>query len=343
MGLPPQRAEIGARRGIRETGYLSVFEKETRDCPGAVVSTPGLVLERYTPGVFEAQSGRSVFFKRTDRPLFLSAGEGDAAMKLELRHVACGYQKQPPILRDVHFAVETGQICCLLGPNGVGKTTLFKTILGLLPPLEGSVYLDGRDTAGWSAARLARYVAYVSQFHTPPFPYKVREVVLLGRISQAGYFGTASQRDWEIAEQAMEDMGVRHLRDVPYTDISGGERQLVMLARALAQQPRWLVMDEPTANLDFGNMVRVVRCIRGLRDRGYGVIMTTHSPDQAFLCEAQVALLQRGRPVCYGPAHQVITEKNMRDAYGVGVKIVEFFDGGGHLMRLCSPRMDEDK
>jgi iron complex transport system ATP-binding protein len=259
-------------------------------------------------------------------------------MELQLRGVACGYTT--PILNNISFSVQTGQICCLLGPNGVGKTTLFKTILGLLKPLSGHVFMDGEDTARFSARVAARDMAYVSQFHTPPFPYKVREVVLLGRLSQVGYFGKVSAHDQEIAERAMEDMGILHLRDTVYTDISGGERQLVMIARALAQEPKFLIMDEPTASLDYGNMVRVVAKIRALKSRGIGVILTTHSPDQAFLYESQVALLRRGGEVVFGPAAEVINERNMRDAYGIETKIVEFFDATGRLVRMCSPLLD---
>lgn len=241
------------------------------------------------------------------------------------------------MLSDVSFTVEPGDICCLLGPNGVGKTTLFKTILSLIKPLEGQVFMNGETIKGWSAARLSKHMAYVSQFHTPPFPYKVREVVLLGRVSQAGYFGKVSNLDYEIAEAAMADMGITHLRDIVYTDISGGERQLVMIARALAQEPQLLVMDEPTANLDYGNMVRVLGKIRSLRDKGYGIILTTHSPDQAFMCESTVVLLQRGGPLKFGFAADVINEKNMREAYGIGVKVIEFFDAHNRLVRMCSP------
>lgn len=261
-------------------------------------------------------------------------------MKLELRNVACGYEKGHAILREVNFSVEAGDICCLLGPNGVGKTTLFKTILNLLHPLKGTIHLDGENTARWSAVKMAQNMAYVSQFHNPPFPYKVKDVVLLGRINSVGYFGRPSEMDYEIAEAAIADMGITHLRNIPYTDISGGERQLVMIARALAQEPKILVMDEPTANLDYGNMIRVISKIRGLKDKGYGIIMTTHSPDQAFLCESTVALLQRGAPLLFGYVAEVITEKNLRDAYGVSVKVIEFFDTNNRLVRMCSPLLD---
>ncbi len=269
------------------------------------------------------------------------AERNHGSMRLQLTNVDCGYAGFDPILRGVSFSVESGQICCLLGPNGVGKTTLFKTILGLQKPMNGFVEMNGENTAHWSAKKLAKNMAYVSQFHNPPFPYKVRDVVLLGRISNTGYFGQPSEMDYEIAEAAMADMGITHLRDTVYTDISGGERQLVMIARALAQEPQLLIMDEPAANLDYGNMVRVIKKIRSLRDKGFGVIMTTHSPDQAFMCESTVCLLQRNQPLIFGFAHEVITQENMRSAYNVDVKIIEFFDTNNRLVRMCSPLFDD--
>lgn len=269
-----------------------------------------------------------------------SAGTGGSTIKLEIKNIACGYNKQP-ILHRVSLTVETGEICCLLGPNGVGKTTLFKTILGLLKPLEGQILIDGEDTSRWSAARLARHLAYVSQQHQPPFPYLVRDVVALGRISRAGYIGKLSQLDYEVSSQAMADMGITHLAHRPYTDVSGGERQLVMIARALAQQPKWLVMDEPTANLDYGNMVRVIAKIRALREKGYGIIMTTHAPDQAFLCEANVALLSPGGTMEFGPASHIITERAIREVYGVDARVVEFYDQDNRLVRLCAPLLSD--
>lgn len=259
-------------------------------------------------------------------------------MKLEIRELTCGYDKHP-VLRRVSFSVETGEICCLLGPNGAGKTTLFKALLGLLPPLEGQILLDGQDTARWSAARLARHLAYVSQQHQPPFPYEVKDVVALGRISHAGYTGRLSRLDCDIAWQAMEEMGLTHLARRPYTEISGGERQLVMVARALAQQPKFLVLDEPTANLDYGNTVRVVERLRTLREKGYGVLMTTHSPDQAFLCGDTAVLLKPGGSLDFGPVQEVIHERSMREVYGVDVRMVAFSDSSGRMVRLCTPRL----
>ncbi len=258
-------------------------------------------------------------------------------MKLELRDVACGYSDKKNILEHVSFEVNTGEICCILGPNGVGKTTLFKTILRLMKATGGSILLDGEDISKLSPFQMAQAMAYVSQYHVPPFPYVVKDVVMLGRISSVRYFGQPSKRDYEIAEQAMEDMGIRHLREAVYTDISGGERQLVMVARALAQEPRFLVLDEPTASLDYGNMVRVMQKIKNLSGKGYGIIMTTHNPDQAFMCESKVALLQRNAPVKFGNAADVVTRKNLYDAYKVDVRVVEFATKEGKRVRLCAP------
>lgn len=257
-------------------------------------------------------------------------------MRLEVKNIACGYDDKK-ILERVSFTVDTGEVCCLLGPNGVGKTTLFKTVLKLLKPLDGEILIDGQSIAGWSASKLADRMAYVSQFHVPPFPYIVRDVVMLGRINSVGYFGTPSERDHQICEQAMEDLGIRHLRDRIYTDISGGERQLVMIARALAQEPDFLVLDEPTASLDYGNTIRVIKQIRALKEKGYGIIMTTHSPDQAFMCESNVVLLQRDRPVLFGSAGDIITDQNLYDAYNVRIKVVRLSTTKGRQINMCIP------
>lgn len=258
-------------------------------------------------------------------------------MKLELRDVACGYSAEKNVLEHVSFGINTGEICCLLGPNGVGKTTLFKTILNLMKPASGAVYINGQDISRWSSAELSKHLAYVSQFHVPPFPYIVKDVVLLGRIGSLGYFGQPKKRDYEIVEKAMEEMGISHLKEKAYTDISGGERQLVMIAKALAQEPEMLVLDEPTASLDYGNTIRVMKKVKALKDRGYGVIMTTHSPDQAFMCESKVALLQKDRPVIFGSAQDVITRRNLQDAYHVDVRVIELADKSGKRIRMCVP------
>ena len=258
-------------------------------------------------------------------------------MRLETRELSCGYGERT-ILKNINFHVESGEICCLLGPNGVGKTTLFKTVLKLMKPTAGKVVIDGEDIAKWAPGKMSKCTAYVSQYHTPPFPYLVKDVVLLGRIGSVGYFGQPKKQDYEIADQAMEDMGVYHLKDRVYTDISGGERQLVMIARALTQQAGILVLDEPTASLDYGNMVRVIKKIIDLKERGYGIIMTTHSPDQAFMCNSTAVLLQRNKPILFGRVIDVVTEKNLHDAYGVEVRVIEFADRDGTVMRMCAPR-----
>lgn len=258
-------------------------------------------------------------------------------MKLEMQDVDCGYTKDSPLLRYITFAVETGNICSILGPNGCGKSTLFKSVLGVLPILSGKVSIDGEDIAKWSPSRLADAMAYVSQSHTPPFPYQVKDVVLLGRMNKVGYMGQPTANDFHIVENALNDMGIYHLRDKAYTEISGGELQLVMIARALAQEPSFLVLDEPTAALDYGNVIRVIEKVRSLSERGYGVIMTTHSPDHAFMCKSDVLLLQRDAPMKFGKAMDIITEKNMKQAYGVNVKIVEFVNVKNEIMRMCSP------
>ena len=257
-------------------------------------------------------------------------------MKLEAKDVQCGWEAGEPVQRFISFSVDAGEICCILGPNGCGKTTLLKTMMGLIPRQAGSITLDGRDINKMSPKERARAMAFVSQGHNPPFAYRVRDVVMLGRLGDLG-LSQPRARDMQIAESALADMGVRHLRDERYTDISGGELQLVMIARALTQEPDILVLDEPTAALDYGNAMRVVAKVRELADRGYGVLMTTHSPDHAFMMNSNVVLLQRSRPMQFGPALHVITERNMRDAYGVDVETKEFLTRDGGVVRMCAP------
>lgn len=258
-------------------------------------------------------------------------------MILELRDISCGYDKGQEVIKHITFTMKTGEICCLLGPNGVGKTTLFKAVLGLKKLSGGKVLIDGKDINTWSSKKLAKTIAYVAQAHVPPFPYKVKEVILMGRTSHMEFFSQPSPLDYEIVNSSMGELGIEHLRNKEYTSISGGERQIVMLARAMVQKPSFLVLDEPTANLDFANSNRVMEQIIRLKEKGIGVIMTTHSPEQAFFCDSKVALLFKNKTMVYGDAACVITKDNMQSAYGVNVNIMEFLDHNGKIMRFCLP------
>ena len=265
-------------------------------------------------------------------------------MKLIVRDVSVGYDRNKPVQKFVNFSVESGEVCCILGPNGCGKTTTVKTIIGLNELIDGTITIDGSDVTKWSAARLSDTVAYVAQRTSQPFPYQVKDIVMLGRINKMQSMnGQPTRKDYNIVENAMDEMGILHLRDKPYNDISGGELQMVMFARALAQEPQLLILDEPTAALDYGNAVRVIEKIRHLRKVGYGVLMITHNPDHAFMTGANVALFMRNKTMKFGSAYDIITRENIQDAYGVNVKLVEFMHDNKEIMRTCAPEFGGDE
>ena len=243
-------------------------------------------------------------------------------MILNIKDLSCGYGKKT-IVSNFNASLHSGEVLCLLGPNGVGKTTLFRTILGTLPAQSGTVEVDGKDLRSFSKKEFAKVISYVPQAHTPPFPFKVIDVVVMGRTAHMNIFASPGPKEREIAEDAMEQLGILHLRDRIYTEISGGERQMVLIARALVQGTALLMMDEPTSNLDFGNQVRVLENIcRLAKERDLGIIMTTHYPDHAFICEGRVALMKRGDEYMEGTSNEIITAENMRDAYGINVHIL---------------------
>jgi iron complex transport system ATP-binding protein len=228
-------------------------------------------------------------------------------------------------------------VLCLLGPNGSGKTTLFKTLLGLLPAQGGQVLVDGTDLRHRRRDEVARDISYVPQAHAAFFPFTVREVVLMGRTAHLGVFSSPSRRDRDVAQAAIERMRLGPLAESIYTRISGGERQLTLIARALAQDARIIVMDEPTANLDFGNQVRVLEHIQALAEGGMGVLLSTHDPDQAFLCASRVALLHEGRLARLGGPGETITVESLKQIYGVDVAVVSVPVDSGEQRRVCLP------
>lgn len=256
-------------------------------------------------------------------------------MKLTMQAVNCGYSLKHTILKDISLTLNTGEICCVLGPNGIGKTTLFKSLLGLLNPLCGDISLDGHSILKWSARKKAKEIAYVAQAHTPPFPYKVKDVVLLGRTVHLGLFGNPTRYDYNLCEEIMKEIGIYHLRDSAYTHISGGERQLVMIAKALVQEPHFLVLDEPTANLDFANSTKIINLLISLKHKGLGIILSTHSPTDVFTCADTTALFTKDKRLLFGPTNEIMTSHALDAAYGLDIEIIDYLDRQNHSRRVC--------
>ncbi len=215
-----------------------------------------------------------------------------------------------------------GQVLALLGPNGCGKTTLLKTLLGLLPALAGQIDLDGRPLATFSSTQRARRLAYVPQQSAGTFAFTVADLVLMGRTAHGGLLARPTAQDRAAATAAIERMGIAHLAGRAATMVSGGERQLALIARALAQQAQIVVLDEPTANLDFGNQGKVLREVRRLVDDGLGVLFSTHDPNHASRYADEVLLIRDGRPMARGPARQIITHAQLERLYGTPVEAI---------------------
>jgi iron complex transport system ATP-binding protein len=230
--------------------------------------------------------------------------------------------------RHLDIALSTGEVLALLGPNGGGKTTLLKTMLGLLPPQAGEVQLDKRSLSDYSARERARLIAYVPQSHVATFAFTVETIVLMGRTAHGDLFSRPTATDRAIAAQVLERFGISHLRGRPYTMISGGERQLVLLARALAQEPRFIVLDEPTASLDFSNQGKVMGEIRKLAASGHGVLFTTHDPNHAMRAADRAYLLRDGARIGEGATGAVLTRDQLEALYGAPVDLISDREAG---------------
>lgn len=256
--------------------------------------------------------------------------------QLEFRHTDLGYGSKK-ILSDINFTLQTDSVTCLIGPNGAGKTTLFKSALGFLPPLAGQILLNGKPVSRYTTREFARHVAYVPQAHSTPFHYKVLDVVLFGRTAYLGYFNSPGKADRKIAESYLDLLEISHLAQRSFVELSGGEQQMVIIARALTQEPSFLIFDEPTSNLDYGNQHRVIQKINTLKKQSTGILMATHSPDHAFMLGSQVIILDKGKLVKHGTPEKTITAETLRQTYGVDVQILETPSGPTPSRRICAP------
>ncbi len=255
-------------------------------------------------------------------------------MSIEVRNLSFSYGDRP-VLRDISFKVEKGEFLSILGPNGVGKSTLFRCMLGLLSGYTGQVLVDGVDVRSFSVREAARHIAYIPQSSHPLFNYSVFDIVLMGRTSGLSTFRSPQKKDSEICEWALEKVGISHLAQRCFHRLSGGEQQLVLIARALVQKAPILMLDEPTANLDFGNQLLVLEQARNLAREGYTVIQTTHHPEQSYMFSDRILAIQKGRVLKEDIPEGVLTEDTIRQLYGVDVQIVSLREDKA---RICIPQ-----
>lgn len=251
---------------------------------------------------------------------------------LEVRNVSFGYG-QRPVLKDVSFAIDKGNLVALLGPNGCGKTTLLKTMLGLLPLDSGEVLFESQPVTGLDRRSLARRIAYVPQIHRASFAFRVMDVVLMGRIPHQGFWTAYNRADETLALEALDKLGIAHLHHRPYTEISGGERQMALIARALCQGAHTFILDEPANGLDYGNQIKLLEQLAELASEGYTFIMSTHFPDHVLWVADQVVMLRGGRVVAAGATDDVVTRKNLCHLYQADVQVWQLLEN----FKICVP------
>lgn len=236
-------------------------------------------------------------------------------MLVEVNNLAFGYRNDKLLFHNVSFTLDQGSVLSILGPNGAGKSTLLNCLANLLTPQSGEIKLKGKRLNEMKLVEVAQILGYVPQIHTPAYAYTVREFAVMGRAPYLGLFQRPSPEDYYLVDEVLKDLGIAHLSDRPYTELSGGERQLVTIARAIVQQPDIIMLDEPTAHLDYGNQLQIVKLIRKLANKGFAIIMTTHTPDHAILLDDQVGVLDYNGELTVGASEEILTEERLRKLY----------------------------
>jgi iron complex transport system ATP-binding protein len=261
---------------------------------------------------------------------------------IEVHNATFSYGEEN-IFQDISFKISRGEIFCLLGPNGSGKTTMLDCVLGSNKLKSGNIEINGENITSYNPRKLAQQISYVPQRHECAFPYRVIDVTLMGRAAYTGMFSAPTRNDREIARKALKVTGIYHLRRRPYTQLSGGELQLVMIARALAQNTSLIVMDEPTAHLDFRHELVVLETIMNLvKEKGISILMATHFPNHAFYFEdnnlnINIALLKNGQFISKGAPREILNEEKIEELYGVKSSLFFYSDNGKKDRRRIIP------
>ena len=253
-------------------------------------------------------------------------------MKIQIENLSFSYAESAPLLKNIGFTIDAGRVISILGPNGAGKTTLLNCIAGLFKPAGGNILIDGKNMERLSHREIAKIIGYVPQIIVPTFSYTVLDYVVTGCAPHIGTFERPKQIHFDTALAALDKMGITALKDKPYNEISGGERQQVSIARALAQKPAFILMDEPTSHLDYGNQIQVLKTIRSMASQGYGIALTTHNPDHALLLGDQLAVLERDGTFTFGDCDEVLTEPFLNHLYGIDLRLEEISSVG---RRVC--------
>lgn len=256
-----------------------------------------------------------------------------------LKNIQFHYDPGKTILNDLSLSVEKSSITAILGPNGTGKTTLLHTILGLLAPQSGEIWIAGKNISAYKRSELSQVMSLVPQSEVVPFNFKVIEYVLLGRTPQLGFLDMPSEHDIELVRETLQMLEIHHLEQRPVTELSGGEQQMVVLARALVQEPQVLLLDEPTSHLDLSNKGRLLKILQTLAQHSVTIVFSTHDPDAASMIADHVILLKAGAVLDTGLISDVLTSEKLTQTYGTEVKVLSI--EGRLVTLLINGRFDE--
>ncbi len=242
-------------------------------------------------------------------------------MMLNITNLTFGYHKDTKVLKDLNLSIQKGELCSLLGANGKGKTTLFKNILGFLEPQSGSIMIDGKNIKEYKTKELARLVAYIPQKSNLTFPYTVLSTVVMGSFASLTTLSSPHKKEEEKALAILKQLGLENLKDKPIDKLSGGEQQLVMIARALRQDAKLLLLDEIAANLDYANQIKIYSVLRGLADKGYTILLSTHDPEAALNHSTRIIALDKGSITFSGTPEEAMKMDILSALYGIDLTV----------------------
>lgn len=242
-------------------------------------------------------------------------------MMLDIDKLSFSYDGKKNIFTDVSFSLDKGDILSILGANGSGKSTLLNCISLILRANNGSIKLNGENLLDINHKEISKKIGYVQQIHIPTYSYKVRDYIAMGRSPYLNLFERPRFKDYEIVDDVIKLLEIEYLKDKPYTQISGGERQKANIARVIVQEPDIIMLDEPTAHLDYGNQINTLKLIKKLSDEGYIVIHTTHNPNHTLLLKNYAGILNEGK-FTFGKSEKLITEDNLEEIYNIDIKII---------------------